>query len=113
MKYFSCLLFFVLIILISSCDHEPTKVKTGIIYVSVVDEYNSPVSNKKIIVMPDSLVKYTDANGICKFEVEPGDYYVNAHLSGPGPAEYYNHKLVVVKSNETIKVKLLDCLSCV
>ena len=112
MKYFSYLLFFLLIILISFCDDEPTKVKTGIIYVSVVDENNSLVPNEKIIVTPDSLVKYTDANGICKYEVEPGDYYVNAHLPGPGPAGYYYHKLVMVKSNETIKVKLLACLSC-
>ena len=113
MKYFSFLLFFVLIILSSSCHDEPTNVKTGTIYVSVVDEFNSPVPNKKITIMPDSLVKYTDANGICKFEVDPGDYYVDAHLSGPGPAGYYYHKPVVVKSNETIKVKLYACLSCV
>ncbi len=113
MKYFSCFVFFVLIILVSSCDDEPTKVQTGVIYVTVVDEGNSPVPNEKIIILPDSLVKYTDANGICKFEVEPGDYYVNANLPGPGPAGYYYHKLVVVKSNETIKVKLLACLSCV
>ncbi len=112
MKYFSCLVFFVLILLVSSCDDQPTKVKTGVIYVSVVNERNSPVPNEKIIIVPDSLVKYTDANGICKFEVEPGDYYVTAHLSGPGPADYYYHKIVVVKDNETIKVKLVTCLSC-
>ena len=113
MKYFGYLLFFVLIILVLSCEDEPTEVKTGTIYVLVLDESNSPVSNEKIIIIPDSLVKYTDANGVCKFEVEPGDYYVNAHLPGPGPAGYYYHKLVTIKSSETIKLKFLACLTCV
>ncbi len=111
MKYFS-FLFFVLIILVSSCNDEPTKVKNGLIYVLVVDKSNYPVSNQKIIITPDSLVKYTDATGICTFEVKPGNYYVNAHLSGPGPADYFYHKLVRVKSNEVVKVKLTTCLYC-
>lgn len=102
---------FLLIILIVSCDNS-SSIQTGTIYVTVVDYGNAPVSNIKITILPDSLIKTTNANGICKFELEPGSYFVTAHLTGPGPADRFYKELVEVERYKTVKVKLTTCPNC-
>ena len=103
--------YFFLLLLFVSCKNL-TSTQTGIIYVSVVDTGGNPVPNEMIIITPDSLEKSTNENGVCKFEVPPGRYFVNAQLPGPGPAGYIYQKLVKIKSNETIRIKLKACPYC-
>ena len=97
-----------------SCDNAPTESKLGIISVIVVDnDFNgTPVPNVEITVTPIDIVQKTDSNGICNFEVEPGNYFVDAEVccAGPGNIEY--HVPVKVIENKTADVKLLACLSC-
>jgi len=97
-----------------SCKKEPTESKLGIISVTVVDNDSeeTPVPDVEITITPGDLVKKTDANGNCSFEVDPGSYYVDAEVCcvGPGFIEY--HEPVTVVENKTVKVKLTACLSC-
>ena len=105
-----CFLFFNSI----SCDNAPTESELGVISVIVVDNdlNGTPVPNVEITVTPIDIVQKTDANGICNFEVEPGNYFVDAEVccAGPGNIEY--HVSVKVIENKTADVKLLACLSC-
>ena len=105
-----CFLFFNSI----SCDDLATESKLGVISVIVVDNdlNGAPVPNVEITVTPFDIVQKTDSNGICNFEVEPGNYFVDAEVccAGPGNIEY--HVPVKVIENKTAEVKLLACLSC-
>ncbi|GEM_PF-1390329 len=105
-----CFLFFNSI----SCDDLATESKLGVISVIVVDNdlNGAPVPNVEITVTPIDIVQKTDSNGICNFEVEPGNYFVDAEVccAGPGNIEY--HVPVKVIENKTAEVKLLACLSC-
>ena len=103
---------FFLLFLFVSCE-DSTSIETGTIYISVVDTGGGPVPNKEIIIMPDSLVKTTNVNGVCLFELKPGNYYVTAHLSRPGPADFFYNELVRIEKNKTLKIKLTTCPSCV
>ena len=97
-----------------SCDNAPTETKLGVISVIVVDNdlNETPVPNVEITITPIDIVQKTDSNGICNFEVEPGNYFIDAEVccSGPGNIEY--HVPVKVIENKTADVKLLACLSC-
>jgi len=98
-----------------SCNKKPTESNMGIISVTVVDNdaEETPVSNVEITITPGGdLVQMTDVNGICSFEVNPGNYYVDAKLccAGPGFIEY--HEPVSVVDNETVEVRLVACLRC-
>lgn len=98
-----------------SCNKKPTESNMGIISVTVVDNdaEETPVSNVEITLTPGGdLVQMTDGNGICSFEVNPGNYYVDAKLccAGPGFIEY--HEPVSVVDNETVDVRLVACLRC-
>ena len=97
-----------------SCDNTPTESKSGVISVTVVDNdaNKTPVPNVEITVTPINIVQKTDSNGICNFEVEPGNYFVDAEVccAGPGNIEY--HVPVEVIENKTSNVKLEACLSC-
>ena len=110
MSVIFCFLFFNSI----SCDDAVTESKLGVISVKVVDNdiNGTPVPNVEIILTPVDLVKMTDVTGICNFEVEPGNYFVDAEVccAGPGNIEY--HVPVNVIENKTTDVKLLACLSC-
>jgi hypothetical protein len=105
-----CFLFFSSI----SCDEAVTEAKLGVIVVKVVDNDidGTPVPDVEITVKPVDIVKMTNANGICNFAIEPGNYIVDAEVccAGPGNIEY--HIPVEVIENNTVDVKLLACLSC-
>ena len=107
-------LFFFLLFNSISCDDSTTESSLGIISVVVVDNDSSgsPVPDVEIIVTPINIVKVTDSNGTCNFEVKPGNYFVDAEVCclGSGNIEY--HVQVSVVENKTSNVKLLACLSC-
>ena len=103
--------YFFLLLLFVGCKGL-ISTQTGTIYVSVVDTGGNPVPNEMIIITPDSLEKGTNENGVCKFEVSPGSYFVNAQLPGPGPAGYIYHELVKIKRNETTRIKFKACPYC-
>ena len=113
-KLIISMLFCFLFINSISCDNAPTESKLGIISVIVVDnDFNgTPVPNVEITITPIDIVQKTDSNGICNFEVEPGNYFVDAEVccAGPGNIEY--HVPVKVIESKTVEVKLLACLSC-
>lgn len=91
-----------------------TDKSSGTLSVSVVDNdpQETPIPDVEITITPGNIVKMTDANGLCTFELDPGDYYVDANVCclGPGYLEY--HELAKVSANETKEVKLVGCLSC-
>ncbi len=97
-----------------SCDNTPTESSLGVISVTVVDNdaNKTPVPNVEITVTPINIVQQTDSNGICNFEVEPGDYFVDAEICCLGPGNILYHVPVQVNENKTSNVKLEACLSC-
>lgn len=105
-----CFLFFNSI----SCDDLATESKLGVISVIVVDNdlNGAPVPNVEITVTPFDIVQKTDSNGISNFEVEPGNYFVDAEVCCVGPGNIEYHVPVKVIENKTAEVKLLACLSC-
>jgi len=115
MKFIYSVFLIFLLFYLASCNDNPTESKTGIISVSIIDNdtEETPLADVEITITPGDIVKETDTNGLCIFDVDPGDYYVNADVCcvGPGFIEY--HEPVTVVENETTKVKLLACLSCV
>jgi len=104
----SLLLFFV------SCINKPTESKTGIIYVSVIDNNpaETPVPDVEITITPGDIIKKTNANGIASFEVDPGDYYIDADVCCVGPGYIHYHEPITVADDETVEVELLACLIC-
>ena len=107
-------LFFFLFLISISCDDTTTESQTGVISVQVVDNdpNTTPVADVEITIAPINLVKRTDANGICNFEVEAGDYFVDAEVCCLGPGNIPYHEPVNVIENKTSKVTLQACLSC-
>jgi len=105
-----CFLFFNSI----SCDDLATESKLGVISVIVVDNdlNGTPVPNVEITVTPIDIVQKTDSNGISNFEVEPGNYFVDAEVCCVGPGNIEYHVPVKVIENKTTDVKLLACLLC-
>ena len=97
-----------------SCDGVETESKLGIVSVSVVDNdiRGTPVPDVEITLTPSNMVKMTDVNGICNFEVELGNYFVDAEVCCAGPGNIQYHIPVQVIENDTADVKLLACLSC-
>jgi hypothetical protein len=110
MSVLFCFLFFNWI----SCDDAATESRLGMISVIVVDNdpNETPVPDVEITLTPINIVQKTDSKGICNFEVEPGNYFVDAEVccAGPGNIEY--HVPVEVIENKTADVKLSACLSC-
>jgi len=107
-------LFYLLFFNLISCDNAPTESKLGIISVIVVDNNlnGTPVPNVEITVTPIDIVQKTDSNGISNFEVEPGNYFVDAEVCCVGPGNIEYHVPVKVIENKTADVKLLACLLC-
>ena len=87
-----------------SCDKKSTEFKTGIISVSVIDNdpEETPVPNVEITITPGDIIKKTNASGIASFEVDPGDYYVDADVCCIGPGYIHYHEPITVISDETV-----------
>ena len=110
MSVLFCFLFFNCI----SCDDAATEARLGVISVIVVDNdpNKTPVPDVEITLTPINIVQKTDSTGISNFEVEPGNYFVDAEVCCAGPGNIIYHEPVNVVENETTDVKLLACLSC-
>lgn len=106
-------IFLILLILSPSCT-ESTNPQTGTIsvYAKDNDPKETPIPNAQITLIPGNIVKETDENGLCSFNVEPGDYFINAELCCVGPGYIHFHEEVIVKKGEVTKVELTACLSC-
>lgn len=107
---------FILIIFISVIFFQVscTDKSSGTLSVSVVDNDpgETPIPDVEITITPGNIVKMTDANGLCSFELNPGDYYVDANVCCAGPTNIYFHELAKISANETKEVKLVGCLMC-
>ena len=107
------LLSFLLLILIS-CNSGPTDSSLGVISVTVIDneDNKTPVPDVLITIVPNNIVQRTDLNGNTTFEIEPGNYFVDAEVCCLGPGNIIYHEPVTVVENETVDVELEACLSC-
>jgi hypothetical protein len=113
-KLSKIILFFFLFLISISCDSGLTDSGLGVISVIVVDNdaNKTPVPNVLITIMPNNIIRTTDLNGITTFEVEPGNYFVDAEVCCLGPGNIIYHEPVTVIENKTSEVKLEACLSC-
>lgn len=111
-KYIYLAFFIFLVFQLVYCNKDPMESKSGVISVSVIDNNTeeTPVPDVEITITPGNIVKTTDANGLCSFEVGPGEYYVDAEVCCIGPGDIQYHELVAISENETTEVKLLACL---
>ena len=106
-------IFLVLLFLLFACS-ESTNSEMGTISVYVVDNdpNETPIPNAQITLIPDSLVKETNENGFCSFNVDPGDYFINADLCCIGPGFIHYNEPVTVLRGENKDIKLIACLRC-
>ena len=97
-----------------SCKKEPGASDKGIIFVSVVDNDagKTPVPNVEIKIMPVEVTGKTNDAGTASFEIDPGDYYVDADVCCIGPGFIQYHEPVTVHAEDTAKVELTACLRC-
>jgi len=109
----SALLYFLLFNSVS-CNNTPTESRLGIISVSVVDNdaNKTPVPNVNITITPGNIIQVTNLNGITNFEVEPGNYFVDAQVCCLGPGFIIYHVPVQVTEDRTSNIELEACLSC-
>ena len=109
----SAFLYFLIFNLVS-CNTTPTDTRLGIISVSVVDNdaKKTPVPNVDITITPGNIVQKTDLNGISNFEVEAGNYFVDAQVCCLGPGFIIHHVTVQVIEDRTSSIELEACLSC-
>ena len=106
-------IFLVLTWCISCSENKPVEPETGYISVYVYDTASeSPMPDVEITVVPGDLVQLTDVNGRTVFEVDPGEYYVNAEICCfiIFPVEY--HIPVTITKGATVEVEMADCFSC-
>lgn len=109
----TCAIFLVLTCLISCGENYPIEPEMGYISAHVSDTASkSPMPDVEITVVPGDLVQLTDMNGRTVFEVDPGEYYVNAEICCfiIFPVEY--HIPVTVVKGDTVEVEMADCFSC-
>jgi hypothetical protein len=110
-----CSVFFIFILcILVSCSNEPLEAKTGVISVLVIDNdpEETPVPDVEITITPGGITKKTNANGLCSFEVNPGDYFIDAEVCCIGPGFIHYQEPALVKENETVDIILTACLRC-
>ncbi len=74
---------------------------------------NQPIENKKIVLVETGDTLYTDAQGLAKFTVPPGNYTVRAfEINRGGPALLSIDFKVEVSPFRTVIVDIIDCLPC-
>jgi hypothetical protein len=95
------------------CGDDPAQSETGRIHVAVVDNSTSdPVEGVEIAITPAGVVSTTAADGVARFEIAPGDYFVDAQVCCVGPGFIQYHEPIQVVARETAEVTLSACLSC-
>jgi hypothetical protein len=103
-----------IILLFFSCKGKPTEADTASLMILVVDNdsQETPIADVEIIVTPGNITKKTDLKGLCRFELSPGDYYVDARVCCIGPGWIQYHEPVSILTNESKILKLHGCLAC-
>ena len=115
MKVFIAVLSSVFIILfLQSCTGQPTGLYTATLLILVVDNdpQETPIPDIEVVITPGDIVNKTDTKGLCRFELKPGDYYVDAQVCCVGPGWIQYHESVNLLLNETRTLKLYGCLRC-
>ncbi|NOZ08399.1 MAG: hypothetical protein GXO91_05930, partial [FCB group bacterium] len=99
---------------VSSCDIESADSNEGTLTVSVIDNStdDSAVPGISITIVPEGIIKQTDLTGKCSFELDPGDYYVDAEVCCIGPGNISYHEPVTLTSNQTTEITLVACSAC-
>ncbi len=91
-----------------SCDEDkPIAPETGYISVYVYDNSSEspiPIQNAEITVVPGDLVQLTGVNGRTVFEVDPGEYYVDAEICCFIIFPVVYHIPVTVTKGDTVEV---------
>lgn len=97
-----------------SCKTNMDSIQSnqGYLIVSVIDDIVGPVNDVKITIYPDSLVKKTGINGKAEFRLENGQYFVDANVCCVGPGWIIYHESIEIIKNDTARVELKACLSC-
>ena len=95
-----------------ACANDPVAPRTGFIVVTVMDS-STPVAGVEIRILPDNLIAMTNDQGLARFEVGPGDYFVDANVCCSGPELIDYHVPITVAGGETEGVELQACLACV
>ena len=92
-------------------DHQPPA-EPGHLVVYVYWEGGSP--GKQIKVIETEAVKLTDEAGLAGFTLTPGTYTVRAWGIGlPGPGREFVDFPATVRSGETTRIEIFDCVPCV
>jgi hypothetical protein len=103
------------LLLLSSCKEtpsQPQQLRSRI--VAYVHWEGQALSGKQIELIETGETKFTDSNGLAEFSVPDGKYIIRAYgINGPGPALQTIDFNVEVRSGETMKVDIIDCLPCV
>jgi hypothetical protein len=102
------------VFLVVHCSRKQSEPTTGIISVLVVDNdpEGTPIPDVEITVLPGNLTGMTDADGKASFEVEAGEYFVDAEVCCVGPGNIHFHESVKVIAEQSVEVKLTGCLRC-
>lgn len=106
---------FLVLFFLVSCNDEVPESKTGIISVLAIDNdpEETPVPDVEITITPGNFVKNTDINGVCFFELESGEYFLDTEVCCAGAPQWhpYQERISVIE-NDTVEVVLPFCLSC-
>mgnify|MGYP001388921577 CR=1 FL=1 len=114
-KHLNLIFFVFAFFYLVGCNDDPTNSKTGILHILAIDngEEETPIPNLEITITPGDFVKNTDENGVCLFELDPGDYFLNTKVCCAGASYWhpYEEPVTIIES-DTVEVILPFCLSC-
>lgn len=102
-----------LALLALGCGDDPATPVPGSVVVVVADRsLNEPVEGVEVRLSPAGLVATTGADGIARFDVAPGDYFVDAQVCCLGPGFIRYHEPVTVTAQQSAEITLDACLRC-
>ena len=99
--------------LASQPDVDPQlPTEPGLLVVHVYWERGQP--DKQVAILETLAVGVTDVAGLAEFSLAPGNYTVRAWDIGmPGPGMAAIDFTVTVRSGETTRLEIPDCVPCV
>lgn len=102
------------IVLVFSCSEDSAgPQETGFISVQVVDlSTDTPVPDVEVSIAGANQVSKTNPEGVARFEIAAGSYYVDAQVCCVGPGFIEHHVGVKVLAGKTVGVQLDACLLC-
>jgi hypothetical protein len=95
-----------------ACSDGEAPPRLGVVSALVVDGVVGPVAEQEVTLTPGNLTVITGPDGIARFEVQPGEYFVDAKLCCVGPGWITYHEPVTVTAGKTVEVTLHACLEC-